>query len=223
MKTPFAYRGAMSADPAPSAGKPRQISPARLAKYRAERDQIMRAAYRLFQQNGSRGTSVHDVLHETGFSTRAFYRHFRSKDELVIEMYRVDSDRVTDALVAAAASARTPVDALTAWIDESLAVVFDARRLRHAAVLSSPEVASAQGFTEVQVAGLEAQRAPLVQVLEDGKRRGVFPQAQPDADAFAIQAVVAAHVRARLVGGDSLTRAEARAHTVDVFRRALGA
>ena len=54
----------------------------------------MRAAYRLIQQNGSRETSVHDVLRETGFSTRAFYRHFRSKDELVIEMYRVDSDRV---------------------------------------------------------------------------------------------------------------------------------
>jgi AcrR family transcriptional regulator len=194
-----------------------------MAKYRAERELIMRAAYRLIQQNGSRETSVHDVLRETGFSTRAFYRHFRSKDELVVEMYRVDSDRVTDALVAAAAAASTPLDALTAWIDQSLAVVYDARRLRHAAVLASPEVASAQGFIDVQVAGLEAQRAPLVDVLREGKRQRVFPLAEPEADAFAIQAVVLAHMRSRLVGSDALTRAEARAHTVELFRRALGA
>ena len=214
----------MSADAAPPTGvRARQVSPARRAKYRSEREQIMRAAYRLIQQNGSRETSVHDVLRETGFSTRAFYRHFRSKDELVIEMYRVDSDRVTDALVAAVDSALTPLDALTAWIDQSLAIVYDARRLRHAAVLASPEVASAQGFTEVQVAGLEAQRAPLVELLRAGKVGGVFPRAQPDADAFAIQAVVLAYMRSRLVGQDALTRAEARDHTVELFRRAFGA
>jgi hypothetical protein len=90
-------------------------------------------------------------------------------------------------------------------------------------VLSSPEVASAQGFSEVQVAGLEAQRAPLVELLREGKRDGVFPLAEPDADAFAIQAVVLAHMRSRLVGNAALTRAEARAHTVELFRRALGA
>jgi hypothetical protein len=84
-------------------------------------------------------------------------------------------------------------------------------------------VASAQGFTEVQVAGLEAQRAPLVELLRDGKERGVFPRAEPDADAFAIQAVVLAHMRSRLVGNDALTRGEARDHTVELFRRALGA
>ena len=179
----------------------------------------MRAAYRLIQQNGSRETSVHDVLRETGFSTRAFYRHFRSKDELVIEMYRVDSDRVTDVPVAAVTSAPTPLDVLTVWIDQSLAVVYDARRLRHAAVLASPEVASAHGFTEVQVVGLEAQRGPLVELLREGKQRGVFPLAQPAADAFAIQAVVLAHMRSRLVGSDASPRARGtRPH-----RRALPA
>jgi hypothetical protein len=84
-------------------------------------------------------------------------------------------------------------------------------------------VASAQGFTEVQIAGLEAQRAPLVELLREGKRHGAFPRAEPEADAFAIQAVVFAHMRSRLVGSDALTRAEARAHTVELFRRALSA
>ena len=214
----------MSGDaPSPAETRTRKVSPARLEKYRAERAAIMRAAYDLIQRNGSKETSVHDVLRETGYSTRAFYRHFRSKDELVIEMYRVDCDRVSDALVAAVASAPTPLAGLEAWIDQNLAVVYDPRRLRHAVVLSSPEVASAEGYAAVQLAGLAAQRAPLVALLREGKEDGVFPFADPEADAVAIQAVVGAHMRTRLQHAVGLTRAEARTHTVELFRRALGA
>jgi AcrR family transcriptional regulator len=207
----------------PTGVRARTVSPARMAKYRAEKEAIMRAAYDLIQRNGSKETSVHDVLRETGYSTRAFYRHFRSKDELVLEMYRVDSDRVAEALVAAVASAPTPIDALEAWIDQNLAVVYDGRRLRHAAVLASPEVASADGYTEAYLTGLEAHRAPLVELLREGRQSGAFPYAEPEADAVAIQAVVGAHVRNRLLHADGLTRAEARAHTLALFRRALGA
>jgi AcrR family transcriptional regulator len=202
----------------------RQRSPAREEKYRAEKQQIVRAAYELIQRDGSKETSVHDVLHASGLSTRAFYRHFRSKDELVLEMYRVDCDRVNATVAAAVASAPDPLAALEAWIDQNLAVVYDARRLRHAVVLSSAEVSSAEGFTEVKNAGLAAQRAPLIDVLRDGRARGVFPRADPETDALAIQGVVGAHMRARLDRDPAaLTRADARSHTLELFRRSLGA
>lgn len=202
----------------------RRVSPAREEQYRTEKERIVRAAYELIQRDGSRETSVHDVLEAAGLSTRAFYRHFRSKDELVLEMYRVDCDRVNAAVAAAVAAAPDPVAALAAWIDQNLAVVYDARRLRHAVVLSSSEVSSAAGFTDVKNAGLAAQREPLVALLRDGRERGVFPHAEPEADALAIQAVVGAHTRARLDRDPAaLTRAEAREHTLRVFRHALGA
>jgi AcrR family transcriptional regulator len=202
----------------------RRVSSAREEQYRAEKERIVRAAYELIQRDGSRETSVHDVLDATGLSTRAFYRHFRSKDELVLEMYRVDCERVNASVAAAVAAAPDPVAALAAWIDQNLAVVYDARRLRHAVVLSSAEVSSAAGFTAVKNAGLAAQREPLVALLRDGRERGVFPHADPDSDALAIQAVVGAHTRARLDRDPAaLTRAEAREHTLRVFRRALGA
>jgi AcrR family transcriptional regulator len=202
----------------------RRVSPARLEKYRAEKQQIVRTAYELIQRDGSKETSVHDILDAAGLSTRAFYRHFRSRDELVLEMYRVDCDRVTANLVAVVAAAPHPLAALEAWIDQNLAVVYDARRLRHAVVLSSVEVSTADGFTEVKHAGLAAQRAPLVELLDEGRRLGVFPHADAETDALAIQAVVGAHMRARLDRDrHALTRAEARQHTLDLFRRALGA
>jgi AcrR family transcriptional regulator len=202
----------------------RPRSPAREAKDRVEKQQIVRAAYELIQRDGSKETSVHDVLHAAGLSTRAFYRHFRSKDELVLEMYRVDCDRVNATLAAAVASASNPLAALEAWIDQNLAVVYDTRRLRHAVVLSSAEVSSADGFTDVKNDGLAAQRAPLVELLHEGRDQGVFPDADPETDALANQAVVGAHMRARLDRDPAaLTRVDARTHTLELFRRALGA
>ncbi len=202
----------------------RRLSPAREEKYRDEKQRIMRTAYELIQRDGSKETSVHDVLDAAGLSTRAFYRHFRSRDELVLEMYRVDCERVNATLATAVASASDPVAALAAWIDQNLAVVYDARRLRHAVVLSSAEVSSAEGFTSVKNAGLAEQRASLVALLRDGRDRGVFPHAQPETDAVAIQAVVGAHMRARLDRDPAaLTRVDARNHTLELFRRALGA
>ncbi len=138
---------------------------------------------------------MHDVLQAAALSTRAFYRHFTSKDELVLEMYRVDCVRVNATVAAAVAAAPDPLAALEAWIDQNLAVVYDARRLRHAVVLSSAEVSSAEGFTDVKNAGLAEQRAPLVSLLDDGRARGVFPHADPEVDAMAIQAVVGAYCR----------------------------
>ena len=202
----------------------RRLSPAREEKYRDEKQRIMRTAYELIQRDGSKETSVHDVLDAAGLSTRAFYRHFRSRDELVLEMYRVDCERVNATLATAVASASDPLAALAAWIDQNLAVVYDARRLRHAVVLSSAEVSSAEGFTAVKNAGLAEQRDSLVALLRDGLERGVFPHAEPETDAVAIQAVVGAHMRARLDRDPvALTRVDARNHTLELFRRALGA
>jgi hypothetical protein len=76
----------------------------------------------------------------------------------------------------------------------------------------------------VKNAGRAEQRASLVALLRDGHERGVFPDADPETDAVAIQAVVGAHMRARLdLDPVALTRADARQHTLELFRRALGA
>jgi AcrR family transcriptional regulator len=203
--------------------RPRRISPARAARYQAEKKMIMRAAYDLIGRNEPKGTSVHDILDQTGLSTRSFYRHFRSKDELVLAMYRDDSDRVTTALATAVAAAATPTAALEAWIDTNLAVVYDSRKRRHAVALSSTEAAGAAGFSAAFIDGAASQRAVLVEVLHAGREQGVFPAADPGPDAYAIQAIIANHIRARLHDERGVSRADAVRHTLDFSRRALGA
>ena len=77
--------------------------------------------------------TVAEVLAEAGMSTRAFYRHFRSKDELVLAIYEQEAERTTRGCGRAWPRHRRPRAALEAWIDENLALGFDARRARRTA------------------------------------------------------------------------------------------
>jgi AcrR family transcriptional regulator len=57
-----------------------RVSEAHLA---ARRQQILEAARVCFTRNGFHATSMQDVISEAGLSVGAFYRYFRSKEELV--------------------------------------------------------------------------------------------------------------------------------------------
>jgi AcrR family transcriptional regulator len=57
-----------------------RVSEAHLA---ARREQIISAATRCFVRNGFHQSSMQDVIKEAGLSVGAFYRYFKSKDELI--------------------------------------------------------------------------------------------------------------------------------------------
>ncbi|HME49084.1 helix-turn-helix domain-containing protein, partial [Mycobacterium sp.] len=60
-----------------------------------ERASIIDAAYACLASPHPGPVSVAAILEAAGMSTRAFYRHFQSKDELFLAMLRRDADAVT--------------------------------------------------------------------------------------------------------------------------------
>src|SRR6201993_1115112 len=86
---------------------------------------ILDAASRSMDDHGVRGLSVAAVLERAQLSTRAFYRHFESKDQLVaavfLDMARIEKHRLRRKM----ANATTPVEAIAAWIDGRLDLAFD--------------------------------------------------------------------------------------------------
>ncbi|TMK67338.1 MAG: TetR/AcrR family transcriptional regulator, partial [Actinobacteria bacterium] len=94
----------------------------------AERRLLLDAGYRVMRQNGFEDASVGDVLAEAGLSTRAFYRHFASKDDLVLAMSRRDAARIAARIDERLETAATSIDALHAWVDEVLAIAYEPRR-----------------------------------------------------------------------------------------------
>jgi AcrR family transcriptional regulator len=190
---------------------------------RSEEQAILRAAFRVIGSSPSGSTSVADILREAGLSTRAFYRHFRSKDDLILALYRQAQERVTAELSEATARADGPREALAAWVDHYLGVAYDAKRATQSRVLSSSEARAAKGFRAAQQEGQLGMRAILVEVLRAGQRSGELPGTDPVEDARAVHSVVSGLVEARLAGIPGPTRVAARDHTVELFLRALGA
>ncbi|WP_161232352.1 TetR/AcrR family transcriptional regulator [Streptomyces sp. SID4956] len=188
-----------------------------------ERERIIKAAYRCLDETGGGGASVSDILRTAGLSTRAFYRHFDSKDDLLLAMFRRDSERMLTELQGAAASAATPVDALRGWIETMLRVPSDKRRRRHVQILSSEGAQRAVGYAAERSRSMVAQEAALAQILHRGLRDGSFPWAEPEADARFIRAVIGQAFEDQMAPTASASAVEAADRVLDFTLRALGA
>ena len=57
-------------------------------KSQAMREKILNTATQLFIQKGSEKTSMQDIAQTAGISKGAIYHHFKSKDEIVLEVMR---------------------------------------------------------------------------------------------------------------------------------------
>ena len=148
----------------------------------AERARLMDAALKVMRVNGFQAASVQGILDEAGLSTRAFYRQFRSKDDLLLAMFRTASARDVEAVAARVAAAGTPFDGLLAWVDEMLAIAFDRRRLSRM-VMFNQVARQAAGFDDEVAFMRGALTAPLVEVLSAGTSDGSFASAEPAEDA----------------------------------------
>ena len=87
--------------------------PGHRAGHRADkRTELLDSAERDFEREGFRGLSVARLLRDNRISTRTFYKHFESKDRLVVEVLERRHARYLDALDASVDAATEPVDAL---------------------------------------------------------------------------------------------------------------
>src|ERR1700691_4143889 len=111
------------------------------AEARAERERtaIIRAAHRLIGHSAGGATPIEDILRAAGVNRRTFYRHFPSKDALVLAMQQEAGELVSEALHAATGRAADGRAAVLAWIEEFLSIGWDARRLREGRTFLAPE------------------------------------------------------------------------------------
>ncbi|HVV08185.1 helix-turn-helix domain-containing protein [Amycolatopsis sp.] len=153
-----------------------------------ERAGIIRAAHRLIGRGGG-PTAIEDILRAAGVNRRTFYRHFPSKDALVLAMQREAGDLVRDRLRAAVDGAPDGRAAVIAWIEEFLAIGWHEHRAREGRTFLTPEVGLVAGIADA----LEDIHACHRQLLADTFRRarqdGTLPGAVPERDAFAMHAV----------------------------------
>ena len=153
----------------------------------------MSAAAEVVRTEGVRALSIAHVLGRTQLSTRAFYRHFDSKDQLVsavfLEMARAEVQRLQQRM-----SESDPVRAVAAWIDGRLDLALD-RQIRSDLRQMSLE-AQTQMFAapELVAPAYREILRPLVEQLTRGRDLGLFGEIDPDGEALSIQGVVWANI-----------------------------
>ncbi|MGO9252734.1 MAG: TetR/AcrR family transcriptional regulator [Mycobacterium sp.] len=154
------------------------------------RREILSGASKTLREQGVRGVSIAAILERTGLGTRAFYRHFASKDELVaavfLDMARVEERRLRRRM----ASATTEIDAVAAWVDGRLDLAFNANirsDLRRVSLEAQSQMFASPNLVQPAYAEL---LKPLSEVLQRGLQHGVFHDIDPVTDAQVVHAVV---------------------------------
>ena len=183
---------------------------------------MITAAYRFLLRGGSASISVAAILAEAGLSTRAFYRHFASKDELLLAMFRADFETSLQQLRRRLAQTTSPVAALEAWVTHMIALAFDDKRRQRFNVMTCAEVQGAEGYAQERARVAQELGGILEQILTDGLHTGEFPTAEPGIDARALNAVTEMFLMERAWGATTLTAPEAERLTMSLARRALG-
>jgi AcrR family transcriptional regulator len=156
-----------------------------------DRGCIVDAAYGCLSDPHSGPIPVAAILQRAGVSTRAFYRHFESKDELFLAMLRQECDELAERLDRIAEETPGgPVNQLRAWIAHMFGLVQHPERRMHLTVIDSDEVRTAKGYRETRERAHADRERSLVKILRRGRDDGSFPRTDPERDAIAISAVV---------------------------------
>jgi AcrR family transcriptional regulator len=166
-----------------AAGRPRRFEP------EDELRLLFEAALVVMQRNGYADAAVADILAEAGLSTRSFYRHFQSKDQLLCALYRHEAEQVAKRLTARVSAAVSPLAALDSWIEEIMSLGYHRTKAARAEVLGSPGAMRAEGYADESMRAAKLLIEPLRALLADGLRDGTFPLADPVGDAPLVQSV----------------------------------
>jgi AcrR family transcriptional regulator len=200
---------------------PRTRRRSKLAPDPDVRRTIVTAASEALRDQGVHGLSVAAVLDRAELSTRAFYRHFESKDQLVAAVFIEMANSEKRRLQRKMAKAANPVEAVAGWIDGRLDLAFDHNiksDLRRFSLEAQTQMFAAPDLIQP---AYEEMLTPLIEQLDDGLRQGIFHDVDPVTEARSIQGVVWASTQRQWATGDC-ARSEVRQRIVRFCLRGLG-
>lgn len=175
---------------------------------RGEVERLVRAAFTMIEKSGGLDPKVSDILAEAGLSNQAFYRHFRSKHELLVAVLDEGIRGLADYLAARMESAAGPVAAIREWVRGMAAQAQDPAGAKASRPFALARGRLAETFPG-EVARSRAQlTAPLRAALDAARDAGAYPAVDPEQDAEALYHLMMGFIETRLVEGRTPEAAE---------------
>lgn len=146
----------------------------RRAAYASEARRLIDAAFVVMRRDGSIDPQVRAVVQEAGLSNQAFYRHFPSKDALLLAVLADGQRQLVAHLRGRVATTTDPAEQVQRWISGVMAQARD----RDAAEATRPFACNSARLADLFPADLAASRAELAATLAPAVRAlGGSPEA----------------------------------------------
>jgi AcrR family transcriptional regulator len=129
--------------------------------YATEARRFIDAALAVMQRRGAIDPSVRDVVREAGLSNQAFYRHFESKDALLLAVLADGQRRLVSYVEHRIARIDDPRQQVRRWIE----AVMEQARNPQAAAATRPFAANQSRLADLFPAEVAASREELVSTL----------------------------------------------------------
>jgi AcrR family transcriptional regulator len=147
-------------------------------KYAAEVDRLIAATFRAMQANDTIDPKVSDILTGAGLSTTAFYRHFPTKDDLLLALLEHAGATTGSYLAHAVARETEPVVRIGAWVR----AMFDLIRTDDLVAANRPVLLAHARLVERFPAEIARNTGTLVGPLADAIAAARGERGRPAAD-----------------------------------------
>lgn len=170
-----------------------------LSKGEKTRDKIIRKAAAVFNQRGYAGTSLSELMEETGLEKGGIYRHFESKEDLAVAAFDYAWSEIKQRRLALLDTIPTPLGKLRGMIDGFAA---KPSAVPGGCALMNTAIDADDGNPVLRAHALEALREWL-SYLEGLVQQGIK---QGEVDSKASPAVIASIIIATLEGSLMMSR-----------------
>ena len=184
-----------------------------LTKGQKTRDKIIRKAASVFNQRGYSGTSLSELMEETGLEKGGIYRHFESKEDLAVAAFDYAWSEIKQRRLAILKEVPSPLGKLRGMIDNFAA---KPSAVPGGCALMNTAIDTDDGNPVLRAHAREALREWL-NYLEDVVRQGMRVReidagASPESIASIIIATLEGSLMMSRLTGDRTAMTHARAH-----------
>jgi AcrR family transcriptional regulator len=149
----------------------RDTAPVARKRPKDRTDRILAAAAQLFRERGYHAIGIDEIGEAVGITGPAVYRHFDSKEALLLTAAERAADRVSKALRDAVAEVESPDDELAALVRAGVSATIDDRDLAAVYVRESRHLESPSAMREIQHANAEMHVKALLRRRPELTRR----------------------------------------------------
>jgi AcrR family transcriptional regulator len=175
-----------------------------------DRERALHAARQVLLRSGFHGFKLQAVLAASGLSTRAFYRQFADKYDLLRVLIEDHYAALTERSRQVLQSSATPMEALSEWLDLMLDLESDEALLAQEAAFIRHWEDVCAAYPDSIDSALSGLHQALADVLANIRVSG-SPFLRPSYDAAALLLLTRSAARQRLTRRPNMSLSEARA------------